>query len=166
MNWKPRPEPGSLKASDAMQYAIRALAARALTRHELNRKLRQRGASEEVAVQILEKLIELKFLSDQAIAESAARDTLRGKFAISQKLAARGVNRHIVEDALIERSDADELENAKALVEKQSYKWTGARAFEKAYGFMMRRGFSSGVIRTALEDWRKNLQLEEVEIED
>jgi regulatory protein len=166
MNWKSRPEPDSLKASDAMQYAIRALAARALTRHELNRKLRQRGASEEVAVQILEKLIELKFLSDQAIAESAARDTLRGKFAISQKLAARGVNRHIVEDALIERSDADELENAKALVEKQSYKWTGARAFEKAYGFMMRRGFSSGVIRTALEDWRKNLQLEEVEIED
>ncbi len=31
---------------------------------------------------------------------------------------------------------------------------------------MMRRGFSSGVIRTALEDWRKNWQLEEVEIDD
>jgi regulatory protein len=166
MNWKPRPEPGSLKASDAMAYAIRALAARALTRHELNRKLRQRGASEGVALQILEKLIELKFLSDQAIAESAARDTTKGKFAIKQKLASRGVNRHIVEDVLAERSNADELENAFALVEKQSYKWTGARAFEKAYGFMMRRGFSSGVIRTALEDWRKNWQLEEVEIED
>ncbi len=166
MNWKPRPEPGSLKASDAMQYAIRALAARALTKHELNRKLRQRGASEEVALQTLTKLIELKFLSDQAIAESAARDTTKGKFAISQKLASRGVSRHIVEDVLMERSNADELENAIALVEKQSYKWTGARAYEKAYGFMMRRGFSSGVIRTALEDWRKNLQLEELEIED
>jgi regulatory protein len=166
MNWKPRPEPGSLKASDAMAYAIRALAARALTKYELNRKLRQRGASEEVANQTLEKLIELKFLSDQAIAESAARDTLRGKFAIQQKLAARGVNRHIVEDVLMDRSNADELENAVALVEKQSYKWTGARAYEKAYGFMMRRGFSSGVIRTALEDWRKNLQLEELETED
>jgi regulatory protein len=166
MNWKTRPEPGSLKASDALAYAVRALAARALTKHELNRKLRQRGASEEVANQTLEKLIELKFLSDQTIAEFAARDTTKGKFAISQKLAARGVNRHIVEDALMGRSNADELENAFALVEKQSYKWTGARAYEKAYGFMMRRGFSSGVIRTALEDWRKNLQLEEVEIED
>jgi hypothetical protein len=31
---------------------------------------------------------------------------------------------------------------------------------------MMRRGFSSSVIRAALEDWRKNLQLEELEIED
>ena len=39
MNWKPRPEAGSLKASDAMAYAIRALAARALTKHELTRKL-------------------------------------------------------------------------------------------------------------------------------
>lgn len=166
MNWKTRPEPGSLKASDALAYAIRALAARALTKHELNRKLRQRGASEEVANQTITKLIELKFLSDQAIAESAARDTSKGKFAIKQKLAYRGVSTHVVEDALIERSDADELENAFALVEKQSYKWTGARAFEKAYGFMMRRGFSSGVIRTVLEDWRKNWQLEEIEIED
>ena len=166
MNWKPRPEPGSLKASDALAYAIRALAARALTRHELNRKLRQRGASEEVANQTITKLIELKFLSDQAIAESAARDTSKGKFAIKQKLAARGVSPHIVEDVLMERSDTDELENAFALVEKQSYKWTGARAFEKAYGFMMRRGFSSGVIRTVLEDWRKNWQLEALEIED
>ena len=166
MNWKPRPEPGSLKASDALAYAIRALAARALTRHELNRKLRQRGASEEVAHQTITKLIELKFLSDQAIAESAARDTSKGKFAIKQKLAYRGVSPHIVEDVLMERSDTDELENAIALVEKQSYKWTGARAYEKAYGFMMRRGFSSGVIRAALEDWRKNWQLEEVEIED
>jgi regulatory protein len=166
MNWKPRPEPGSLKASDALAYAIRALAARALTKHELNRKLRQRGASEEVANQTITKLVELKFLSDQAIAESVARDTTKGKFAIQQKLAARGVSRHIVEDVLMERSADDELENAIALVKKQSYKWTGARAFEKAYGFMMRRGFSSGVIRTALEDWRKNFQLEEVEIED
>lgn len=166
MNWKPRPEPGSLKASEALAYAVRALAARALTRHELNRKLRRRGASEEVANQTITKLIELKFLSDQAIAESAARDTTRGKFAISQKLTSRGVSTHVVEDALMERSDTTELENAFALVEKQSYKWTGARAYEKAYGFMMRRGFSSGVIRTALEDWRKNLQLEELEIED
>jgi regulatory protein len=166
MNWKARPEPGSLKAADALAYAIRALAARALTVRELERKLKGRGASQEVADGVLEKLIELKFLSDQTIAESAARDTSKGKFAISQKLAARGVNRHIVEDALVGRSNADELENAIALVEKQSYKWTGARAYEKAYGFMMRRGFSSSVIRTALEDWRKNLQFEELEIED
>jgi regulatory protein len=166
MNWKPRPEPGSLKASEALAYAIRALAARALTKHELNRKLRQRGASEEVALLTITKLIELKFLSDQTIAEFAARDTTKGKFAIKQKLASRGVSSHVVEDALMDRSDSDELENAIILIEKQSYKWTGARAYEKAYGFMMRRGFSSGVIRTALEDWRKNLQLEELEIEN
>ena len=166
MNWKPRPEAGSLKASDAMAYAIRALAARALTKHELTRKLKQRGANEEVANQTIGKLIELKFLSDEMIAEFAAKDTTKGSFAIKQKLASRGVNRHIVEDALQERSIETDLEIARALVERQNYKWTGARAYEKAYGFMMRRGFSSSVIRTALEEWRKNLQLEELEIQD
>ena len=166
MNWKPRPEPGSLKAPDAMAYAIRALAARALTKHELNRKLKQRGASQEVAQQTISKLIELKFLSDEMIAESAARDTTKGSFAIKQKLASRGVNRHVVEDALQDRSVEVDLEIARAVVERQNYKWTGARAYEKAYGFMMRRGFSSSIIRTALEEWRKNLQLEEVEVED
>ena len=166
MNWKPRPETGSLKAPDAMAYAIRALAARALTKHELTRKLKQRGASEEVAIQTIAKLLKLKFLSDETIAESAARDTTKGSFAIKQKLASRGVNRHIVEDALQERSIETDLEIARALVERQNYKWTGARAYEKAYGFMMRRGFSSSVIRTALEEWRKNLQLEELKIQD
>jgi regulatory protein len=157
--------PKPLKLEDALQYAVRALSARALTEAELSRKLRARNASAEVVTQTLERLRELKFIDDSVIAARASEDTQLGRFGIQRKLSQRGVHKHVIEDALTERDADVDLQAAQALVERYAPKWTGERAYQKGMAFLMRRGFSGEVTRRALQAWaqRKNLDKEDVD---
>ncbi len=148
---------------EAFQYALRALSARALTERELERKLRVRLASAEIITETLARLREYKFVDDAAVAERAAGDTTLGRYGIQRKLAHRGVEKHLIEDALTARDADADLEAAHGLVERHAGKWTGERAYQKAMAFMMRRGFSGEVTRRALQNWANERQLEEDE---
>jgi regulatory protein len=158
--------PKPLKLEDALQYAVRALSARALTEAELSRKLRARHASPEVVTQTLERLRELKFVDDTLIAARAAEDAQLGRYGIGRKLSARGVHKHVIEDALTARDPDVDLEAARAIVERYAPKWTGERAYQKGMAFLMRRGFSSEVTRRALQDWAAHRNLEEEDVDE
>jgi regulatory protein len=140
-----------MNPSDAFQYALRALSARALSEREVEKKLLQRKVSPKAIGEILERLREYGFLNDQQIATRAAEDTSRGSFGVRQKLVARGIGKHTIEDALQTRDPELDLEAATGLLERYQSRFVGERGQHKAYLFLTRRGFSSQTIRQALE---------------
>ena len=152
--------PKALTFEDAIQYAVRALSARSLTEAELTRKLRTRNASQTVIDEVLERLRSLKFVDDGVIAARAADDAALGRYGIQRKLGQRGVAKHLIEDALLNRDSDADFTAAQSLVERYSRQWTGERGYHKGMAFLMRRGFSGDVVRKALEDWAQTRQLE------
>jgi regulatory protein len=140
-----------MDAADALQYAIRALSARALTEFELEKKLQKRQVSPPDIKTILLRLRELRFVNDQAIAAQATQNPALGKFGIKRKLAARGINKHLIEDALTIRDETTDFEAALELLEKHQNRFFGERAEQKAIAFLMRRGFSYTVIQKAIK---------------
>ena len=151
-----------MNAADALQYAIRALSARALTEHELTKKLRSRKVSAKDIQAILERLREYNFVNDTAIAIRASEDTSLGRYGVKRKLMARGINKHLVEDVLQNRDESEDLEAALVLLGKYQNRFTGERAQQKAVAFFMRRGFSFTTAKKALEQHGLGLD-EEIE---
>ena len=155
--------PKALTFEDAIQYAVRALSARSLTEAELIRKLRTRFATQAVIDEVLERLRNLKFVDDGVIAARAAEDAALGRYGIQRKLGQRGVAKHLIEDALLNRDSDADFTAAQSLVERYSRQWTGERGYHKAMAFLMRRGFSGDVVRKSLEDWAQSRQLEAID---
>jgi regulatory protein len=140
-----------MNPSDAFGYALRALSLRALSEHELEKKLRQRKVAAATIAEILERLRDYGFLNDQHIATRAAEDMSLGKYGVRQKLLARGISKNQIEDALQDRDLDTDLEAAVALLTRYQSRFVGMRGQHKAYLFLTRRGFSSQTIRLALE---------------
>jgi regulatory protein len=147
--FKPPEQP--ITPEEALQYAVRALSARALTESELERKLKQRLATPETIAVTLERLRQHKFVNDAAIAQRAAHDTSLGKFGVKRKLLARGLNQHLVEEALQTRDPELDLQAALETLERHSSKIKGERGKARAIGLLMRRGFAGDVVMKALQ---------------
>jgi regulatory protein len=145
-------DPKPMTAQDALQYAIRALSARALSEYELEKKLKQHKTSPEIISNILTRLRELGFLNDSAIAKRTSEDPNLGKFGVQRKLSKRGIHKHVIEDVLTIRDSDTDLETAVALLEKYENRFTGERAEAKAIAFLMRRGFAYSTIQRALRE--------------
>lgn len=146
------PDAKPLPPDKAFAYAVRALSQKALTERELGDKLRQRNASPETVAATLERLREYNFVDDAGLAERAARDPRVGLHAVRTKLRVRGLDEHTIEDALAGRDPEADLEGARALFERHRGKWTGERAYTKAYAFLSRRGYPAGVVAEVLKE--------------
>ncbi|HXF97125.1 MAG TPA: RecX family transcriptional regulator [Gaiellaceae bacterium] len=131
---------GSVTAREA---ALRALARRDLSVHELERRLAERGFSEEERAETVEALVRTGLLDDarfaaaraQALAARGAGDAL-----IRHDLAAAGVAPELVEEALAALEG--EEERARALVARRG---AGARAVRT----LLAKGFAPEVAAAA-----------------
>jgi regulatory protein len=155
-----------LEPDKAFNYALRALAQKALTERELSDRLRRRAASAQTIAATLERLRDYGFVDDAGLAARSAQETSVGPFAIRQRLKARGLDEHTIEDALAERDPELDLEGARALVERHAARWAGERAYAKGYAFLARRGFPTSVIVEVLADLRRNAPSEDLSIEE
>jgi regulatory protein len=130
------------------------LARRSHSQWELRRKLRQKGHSAESIDLAMSRLADLGYLNDQAFASELVRRraSLRGPRALSAELAARGVDRAEADLAVAEFDPEAQLAAAVRLVERLYAKMPGAsyRQMLDTIGTrLLRRGFSSIVVRTA-----------------
>lgn len=147
----PRPTP---PAGSALDAGLRLLGRRAHSRSELHRKLGRRGYDEPAIDEALGRLAELGYLDDLAFARGHVRrrSTARGPLALAAELAARGVDRHLADQA-VAGLDADaQLGAARRIAERLCgrKRWPGYREMLNSVGpKLMRRGFSAGVARAA-----------------
>ena len=145
----------------ALADAYRLLGHRARSRSELRSRLLAKGHTGDVVDLTLERLGGEGLVDDQAVAAAFVADKRRlagwGNDRIARELARLGVADDIVRAALPETGDDvddGELERARAALERRGRPSAPLdRARKRAFDFLVRRGYSSGVAYRAVREW-------------
>ena len=156
--------------SKAKNYVYRILARRMYTNKEIRDKLVERGYLGKIIEDVIATLERYGYLNDRTYAEEWIRSRMRskpkGKIAIRQELARKGVERSIIEDALSQEFDESRekdmvLELARRKV--KSYKRDEPVAVRrKLYSFLLRRGFDYETVKYAVN---QVMDTEDLELE-
>lgn len=138
--------------------AIRQLARRGMSRWELEQLLTKREIDPEVFGPELDRLEALGVVDDASLAVSLAftqhsRKGL-GRTAIEQDLKRRHIDPELIEIALADIGEDDELERATELAVKrigQLSAYDDETVRRRLHGFLARKGYGSDVVRQAMD---------------
>jgi len=142
----------------AYQRALRRLSRRDHTEAELRRALAERGHDEGEIDAALARLREKRYVDDASYAERFSRSRLAhhglGRARIRQGLRQRGVPRDDAEAglaaALREVSEEETLDRTARRYWRQHTRTEPGRRLPRLYAFLIRRGFSPGLVRSRL----------------
>lgn len=140
----------------AKDKALYWLSLRDRSRGELLRKL-QEEFEEDIAVDMVDRLTELGFLDDEALAARWAADLSRRKCysrrRVEQELVSRGFTRETARQAVLEL-ETEDVAQALALLRKKYYnKMNTEDDRRKTMAALARYGFSADVICRAVQDF-------------
>ncbi|WP_150306674.1 regulatory protein RecX [Planctomonas psychrotolerans] len=142
------------RAHAASAAATRALARRGMSRSEVHSFLAERDFEDDEIEAELDRLERAGFLDDADLAEALVRTHHErkglGRNAVSQELARRKIDPRIIAEAVSGIDDDDELARATEVAIKRAGQLTGldaATAERRLNAYMMRRGYSSSIVR-------------------
>lgn len=142
---------------EAYRSALYMLETKARTKAELSRALKRKGFEPEVIAGCVDRLESRRMVDDAAYAkrytEQRASGQRKGRMLIRQELMQRGVGKADVDQALGELDSRIEESAALSLARK---KWPSTKGNDrerkmKLLGLLMRRGYPSGIARTAMQ---------------
>ncbi|MFF1878756.1 regulatory protein RecX [Leifsonia sp. NPDC058230] len=149
---------GDRSSKRASNVSIHQLARRGMSRWELEQVLARREIEPETAQAELDRLESVGLLDDAALAVTLVytQHTRKGlgRSAIEQELKRRHIDPVIIEDALEEIADDDELERATELAMKrvgQLASYDDETAKRRLHGFLARKGYDSSTVRQAMD---------------
>ena len=150
-----------LTKSEAKEKALRLLAFRAHSEHELSEKLKRAGAKSEDLPEILAFVKEYGFVNDAEYALNLARDLQNikkyGKKRIFAELKERGIAIEYIDAAISELSDGEE----DALMPLARKKLGGnfeQKNIDKAIRYFIYRGYEFGDIKACIEKLRQEAE--------
>lgn len=136
----------------AYNRALRFLGIRPRSQVEIERYLTEKGYTEDVIEDVVNRLSERQYLDDEAFArfwlENREQFKPRGERALRYELRQKGVADRIIDTILI---NLDEDDMAWAAIEGKLQRWQNLPELElrkKITGFLARRGFGYEVIDT------------------
>lgn len=140
------------------KYAFTLLSRRVYTVGELKKKLVLKFDSERYVDQVINQLVDEKYLDDNNFAsnyiEYRKKYKPESERMIKYKLQMKGIDNKIVDDC-IEDLQFSEYNNAKKLYEKRYLKLMNdnnqMEIKRRAYGYLARKGYKSEIIRKVLE---------------
>ena len=157
----PRKSP-KLEAADLYEYAVRLLSVRTYASEKLRTKLRTRALRPEDIDAAIERLKEVGYLDDARFAESFARYKVEGagfgKTRVMSDLRGQRLPANVaekaVEEAFAGKNEADLID---AYIErrlpmlKPGVKVEDEKVLARAYRRLLRAGFASGPVLSALK---------------
>lgn len=142
--------------------ALRLLAVRDLTEHQLRTKLESRGHQASEIDQVLQRLKADGTLNDARLARSRARaDAERGRkgpHRVRRELEAAGIAAPEAKAAVTEAfTDLDPAETLDALLEKRlrGSKRLDQAEYRRTYQYLLRRGFETSDVISALRKYSR-----------
>ena len=142
----------------ALNRAVALLARRACSRGEIEEKLRAARYAPAVVEMVLYKLEREKLLNDRDFADQWVRYRSGGKYGshrIAQELRRKGVAEDVVEDAMENISEEDQLGEAIAWLRRryrpEEDPAARRKADQKTLQALVRRGFSWDIAKEALD---------------
>jgi regulatory protein len=151
---------GRQEEQAAMEKALRYLALRARGKVEMERYLKEKGYAVEAVEKVITRLEELSYLNDGAFAGMLVRDRVNlkgaGRQAIAVELKQQGIDDETAAEALLQYGEEEETEAARRQAAK-AFHSTGREQDQKkrrakVYSSLARRGFSSHIIQTVLNE--------------
>lgn len=158
----PADAPRSLdeQRTDAERISMRALGRKGVSSSEMRTVLTKQELDPDVVEQEIERLTGVGLLDDLALATELV-DRLHerkglGRQGVVTELRRRGIDQVVIDSALEAAADDsdDEFVRATDLAEKRARQMRGldrATAERRLSGFLMRKGYGSGVVRIAVE---------------
>ncbi len=144
---------GDLSAAEVRELAVRYLSRREYGIEELKRKLGQRGALADITEEVVGRLADEGFVSDQRFTQMYVRTRVRrlfGPLKICGELKSRGIA-----DAIIgENMPAEEtwVDSASQWAGKRTRGELDYKERAKIYRSLINRGFSHEQANTALDN--------------
>ena len=151
---------GLTDTGPVMDSAAAFLGVRPRSVSETSQRLRHLGYPQPLVDKVVERLVEMDYLNDDAFArawvESRDRARPRGETALRRELALKGVPRSTVDAVLAERQDTAGLDDpnlaaAAALLARRrsalDREVDPARRRQKAYALLARNGFDPETCR-------------------
>lgn len=157
-----RPRPLVAGSPQELESAVRErclnlLAGQPRTRAELERKLAQAGAPEDVVAGVLDRLTQVGLVDDTAYAEAYVRTGVgvrrRGTRSLRAELRTRGVAPEVIDLAAAQVDDDDERATALALASRRAQglaRLAPEVQRRRLMGLLLRRGFSTAVVNDVL----------------
>lgn len=150
--------PSKKQTKRAENVSLAGLTRRNMSRWEIEKLLRSRDLEEEAIAHEVDRLESVGLIDDASLAETLVRTQHErkglGRQAIISELRRRHIDQEII-DVAIEALDADdERERALELAEKragQLSRYDKETAKRRLTSFLLRRGYSSGVVRDAVD---------------
>lgn len=143
----------------ARMKAMRLLERMDRTERELKEKLSQSGFSPEAVENAVDYVKAFGYIDDSRYARNyiAGRMETRGRRRLFQELYQRGIDRETAREAYEETAEfhgMDEREALRLAIRKKYPEEASLTGKERRrlYGFLLRRGFSSGDILRSLEE--------------
>lgn len=156
------------KSVSAKNYALRLLELRPRSVHEIRDKLAKKGVDKPEIEAVCSELETIGLLNDVKFArdwiENRQHFRPMGVIRLRQELFAKGIDREIVDQAIIEyKSNADEFPAALDLARRKLklYRKLDANAAKRRLaGFLARRGYEVSIVSKVLKELLKENILE------
>ena len=153
------------QVDQAMRRAINRLNRRALSRRDLDRKLKQLDFDQPIREKVLDRLTELNYLDDRALGRALIRDIMLRKPAgprlLRQKLFQKGLDADLIDQLIDETTqDTDAVDQCRQLARTRlagmSRLDTAARQ-RRLWGLLARRGYESDTINQAMQSLAREI---------
>ncbi len=145
--------PQSHTAEKARAYAFLLLKFRLRSEAELRARLKQKGFSEELSRDTVNFLKDKEFIDDRVFAKGWVACRLKRPFGIrriKQELIAKGLDKEIIEDSLVQaKKDYREDQAARQLAQQRFSRLSNIepqKAKARVYAYLLRRGFSPDIV--------------------
>jgi regulatory protein len=141
----------------AVEKAIRVLNAASQTRSGLSQKLKRAGYLPAVVEAASARMEALGYVNDRAYGDAVVQKRQRqgrGVKVIASELHHKGIDTELIDEILSDIDPSAEVERAAELAARLMRRHAGepaVRQREHVISGLMRRGFTSGIARRALE---------------
>jgi len=150
----------------AFEKAADYLASRMHSKKELIDKLIKKGFLKAHAEAACEKLSEYGYVNDEAFAKAFVQQNSKySKLILENKLRVKGIDKSIISEVIDSVSDDLELELCKKQAEKfaKGKDLSTLNGKQKLYASLARKGFSFGVIKSAISQVLSDFDIDDME---
>ena len=147
--------------NQAIKFAIKLLSIRKRSVFEMRNRLKRKEFEGNIVDEVVEELIEYKYLNDEEFAEAYINDRInfnpRGSFLVKKELREKGVAENIVNEKIKELfPEEKEMELAKRAAEKKigtlNKNLEKNKIYQKVGSYLQAKGYSGYIIREVLEE--------------